>query len=225
MASPFNPREQVKPLAPSSRYSVRSHDLEDDVPSLHITKFSQRNYYCCGLAAAMFLILAVIAIVLGFTIFHVKGPRITMNGVTIEQLTITANGSLQTGSNITLLADVSIKNPNVASFKYENTTTLVYFNGTEVGEGRSPAGVAKARRTMRMNVTVDIVPAKILAVQEFFKESAEGVLTLTSFTRVHGKVKVVMVKRNVVVELNCTMTYNFTSQGIQGDKCKRRVRL
>ncbi|XP_062029368.1 uncharacterized protein LOC133745327 [Rosa rugosa] len=218
MASPFNPREQVKPLAPSSRYSVRSHDLEDDVPSLHITKFSQRNYYCCGLAAAMFLILAVIAIVLGFTVFHVKGPRITMNGVT------TANGSLLTGSNITLLADVSIKNPNVASFKYENTTTLVYFKGTQVGEGRSPAGVAKARRTMRMNVTVDIVQAKIRAVPEFSKESAAGVLNLTSFTRVHGKVKVVMVKRNVVVELNCTMTYNF-SQGIQGDKCKQRVGL
>ncbi|XP_050377683.1 uncharacterized protein LOC126794928 [Argentina anserina] len=223
MASPFSPSEQVKPLAPTSRYNVRSHDLEDDVSSLHI-KVSQRKYVqCCGLAAAMFLILAVIAIVLGFTVFHVRGPKITMNGVKIGQLT-NANGSLQTG-NITLMADVSIKNPNVASFKYENTTTLVYFHGTEVGEGRSPAGVAKARRTMSMNVTVDIFPAKILAQPEFAKESAAGALTMTSFTRVHGKVKVVMVKRNIVVELNCTMTYNITSGDTQGDKCKRRVIL
>ncbi|KAL6174771.1 hypothetical protein ACLB2K_051417 [Fragaria x ananassa] len=218
--SPFSPTEQVKPLAPSSRYSVRSHDLEDDVASLHI-KLSQRKYvHCCGLASAMFLILAVIAIVLGFTVFHVKGPKITMNGVTIT------NGSLTDGSNITIMVDVSIKNPNVASFRYENTSTLVYFNETEVGEGRSPAGVAKARRTMRMNVTVDIVPAKIVAVPEFEKESKAGALTFTSFTRAHGKVKVAMVKKSVVVELNCTMVYNLASGGIQaGDKCRRRVRL
>ncbi|XP_004300836.1 PREDICTED: uncharacterized protein LOC101297936 [Fragaria vesca subsp. vesca] len=219
--SPFSPTEQVKPLAPSSRYSVRSHDLEEDVvASVHL-KLTQRKYvHCCGLASAMFLILAVIAIVLGFTVFHVKGPKITMNGVTIT------NGSLTNGSNITIMVDVSIKNPNVASFRYENTSTLVYFNGTEVGEGRSPAGVAKARRTMRMNVTVDIVPAKILAVPEFNKESKAGALTFTSFTSAHGKVKVAMVKKNVVVELNCTMVYNLASGGIQaGDKCRRRVRL
>lgn len=217
-----SPREQVKPLAPSTRYSVRSHDLEDDVASLPIKRSQAKYVRCCGLAAAMFLILAVMAIVLGFTVFHVKGPKITMNGVTIEGL---ANGTLPTGSNITLLADVSIKNSNVASYKYENTTTWVYFNGTEVGKGRIPAGVAKARRTMRMNMTVDIVPAKIMAVPEFTKEVGEGALTMTSFTRVHGKVKVIMVKKNVVVELNCTMKYNFTSGGIQGDHCKRRVRL
>lgn len=76
-----------------------------------------------------------------------------------------------------------------------------------------------------MNMTVDIVPAKITALPEFTKEFGEGALTLTSFTRVHGKVKVIMVKKNVVVELNCTMKYNFTSGGIQGDNCKRRVRL
>ncbi|KAK9927083.1 hypothetical protein M0R45_024285 [Rubus argutus] len=199
-----SPREQVKPLAPSTRYSVRSHYLEDD--SLPIKPSQAKYVRCCGLAAAMFLILAVMAIVLGFTVFHVKGPKIKMNGVTIEGLA-SANGTLPT--NITLLVDVSIKNPNVASYKYENTTTWVYFNGTEVGEGRIPAGVAKARRTMRMNMTVDIVPAKIVAVPEFTKESRE----------------VIMVKKNVVVELNCTMKYNFTSQGIQEDHCKQRVRL
>lgn len=76
-----------------------------------------------------------------------------------------------------------------------------------------------------MNMTVDIVPAKIVAVPEFTKESGKGSLTLTSFTRVHGKVKVIMVKKNVVVELNCTMKYNFTSRGIQEDHCRQRVRL
>ncbi|KAM1025068.1 hypothetical protein ACFX15_037606 [Malus domestica] len=217
-----SPKEQVKPLAPANSHYLRSD--EEEVASLHI-KLKQRKYvHCCGCVSAVFLIIAVTAIVLGFTVFHVKDPKIKMNKVTVQRLEF-ANGNLRTDTNITLLADVSVKNPNVASFKYSNATTLVYYSGTEVGEGRTPAGVAKARRTSRMNVTVDIVPGKILGVPGLMREVASGELTMTTYTRIQGKVKVVMVKKNVVVELNCTVRYNFSSGEIQGKDCKRRVRL
>ncbi|KAB2632835.1 hypothetical protein D8674_029082 [Pyrus ussuriensis x Pyrus communis] len=217
-----SPKEQVKPFAPANSHYLRSD--EEEVASLHI-KLRQRKYvHCCGCVSAVFLIIAVTAIVLGFTVFHVKDPKIKMNEVTVQRLEL-ANGTLRTDTNITLLADVSVKNPNVASFKYSNATTLVYYSGTEVGEGRTPAGVAKARRTSRMNVTVDIVPRKILGVPGLMREVASGELTMTTYTRIQGKVKVVMVKKNVVVELNCTVSYNFSSGEIQREDCKRRVRL
>ncbi|KAM1146339.1 hypothetical protein FF1_038211 [Malus domestica] len=217
-----SPKEQVKPLAPANSHYLRSD--EEEVASLHI-KLRQRKYvHCCGCVSAVFLIIAVTAIVLGFTVFHVKDPKIKMNEVTVQRLEF-AHGTLRTDINITLLADVSVKNPNVASFKYSNATTLVYYSGTEVGEGRTPAGVAKARRTSRINVTVDIVPGKILGVPGLMREVASGELTMMTYTRIQGKVKVVMVKKNVVVELNCTVRYNFSSREIQGEDCKRRVRL
>ncbi|XP_009334495.1 late embryogenesis abundant protein At1g64065 [Pyrus x bretschneideri] len=217
-----SPKEQVKPFAPANSHYLRSD--EEEVASLHI-KLRQRKYvHCCGCVSAVFLIIAVTAIVLGFTVFHVKDPKIKMNEVTVQRLEL-ANGTLRSDTNITLLADVSVKNPNVASFKYSNATTLVYYSGTEVGEGRTPAGVAKARRTSRMNVTVDIVPRKILGVPGLMREVASGELTMTTYTRIQGKVKVVMVKKNVVVELNCTVRYNFSSGEIQREDCKRRVRL
>ncbi|KAI5329057.1 PREDICTED: late embryogenesis abundant [Prunus dulcis] len=216
-------KEQGKPLAPANSYHLRS-DEEEVIVSSH-TKLCQRKYVmCCGCVSALFLIIAVTAIVLGFTVFHVEGPRIKMNDVTIQQLEF-ANGALRLDTNVTLLADVSIKNPNVASFKYGNTTTRVYYNETEVGQGRTPAGVAKARRTMRMNVTVDIVPGEISAVPGFIKEVASGKLTVSTYTRIEGKVKILMVNKNVVVELNCKMTYNFASKEIEGEDCKRRVSL
>ncbi|PQM36621.1 uncharacterized protein Pyn_19755 [Prunus yedoensis var. nudiflora] len=217
-------KEQGKPLAPANSYHLRS-DEEEVIVSSHI-KLSQRKYVmCCGCVSALFLIIAVTAIVLGFTVFHVKGPRIKMNNVTIQQLEL-ANGTLRSDTNLTLLADVSIKNPNVASFKYENTTTMVYYREMEVGQGRTPAGVAKARRTMRMNVTVDIVPREIMVVPGFTSEVASGTLKVSTYTRIQGKVKIVMVNKNVVVELNCSMTYNFASKEIQGTKdCKPRVSL
>lgn len=147
-----------------------------------------------------------------------------MNDVTIQRLEIT-NGTLRSDTNVTLLADVSIKNPNVASFKYGNTTTRVYYNGKEVGQGRAPAGVAKARRTMRMNMTVDIVPGEISVVPGFREEVESLKLTVSTYTRIQGKVKILMVKKNVVVELNCSMTYNFASKGIEREDCKQRVSL
>ncbi|TQE08490.1 hypothetical protein C1H46_005965 [Malus baccata] len=217
-----SPKEQVKPLAPANSHYLRSD--EEEVASLHI-KLRQRKYvHCCGCVSAVFLIIAVTAIVLGFTVFHVKDPMIKMNEVTVQRLEF-ANGNLRTDINITLLADVSVKNPNVASFKYSNATTLVYYSRTEVGEGKTPAGVAKARRTSRINVTVDIVPGKILGVPGLMREVASGELNMTTYTRIQGKVKVVLVKKNVVVELNCTVRYNFSSREIQGEDCKRRVRL
>ncbi|CAB4310455.1 unnamed protein product [Prunus armeniaca] len=217
-------KEQGKPLAPANSYHLRS-DEEEVIVSSHI-KLCQRKYVmCCGCVSALFLIIAVTAIVLGFTVFHVKSPRIEMNNVTIQQRPEVANGALRSDTNVTLLADVSIKNPNVASFKYGNTTTTVFYKGTEVGQGRTPAGVAKARRTMRMNVTVDIVPEEISVVPGFTKEVASGKLTVSTYTRIQGKVKILMVNKNVVVELNCSMTYNFANTGIEEKDCKPRVRL
>lgn len=215
-------KEQGKPLAPANSYHPRS-DEEEVIVSSHIKLYQRKYVMCCGCVSALFLIIAVTAIVLGFTVFHVKGPRIKMNDVTIQRLEIT-NGTLRSDTNVTLLADVSIKNPNVASFKYRNTTTRVYYNGNEVGQGRAPAGVAKARRTMRMNMTVDIVPGEISVVPGFMKEVASGKLTVSTYTKIQGKVKILMVNKNVVVELNCSVTYNFASKGIERD-CKQRVSL
>ena len=60
------------------------------------------------------------------------------------------------GSNISLIADVSVKNPNVASFKYRNITTNLYYYGTVVGDARGPTGRAKAHRIMRMNIMLTL---------------------------------------------------------------------
>ncbi|PQQ05837.1 uncharacterized protein Pyn_37335 [Prunus yedoensis var. nudiflora] len=187
---------QGKPLAPANSYHLRS-DEEEVIVSSHI-KLSQRKYVmCCGCVSALFLIIAVTAIVLGFTVFHVKGPRIKMNNVTIQRLEL-ANGTLRSDTNLTLLADVSIKNPNVASFKY----------------GTQPLWFTTGRWR------------EIMVVPGFTREVASGTLKVSTYTRIQGKVKILMVNKNVVVELNCSMTYNFASKEIQGTKdCKPRVSL
>uniref|UniRef100_A0A2N9GUH8 Late embryogenesis abundant protein LEA-2 subgroup domain-containing protein n=1 Tax=Fagus sylvatica TaxID=28930 RepID=A0A2N9GUH8_FAGSY len=133
-------REQVKPLAPAGYHTSRSD--EDEILSNQL-KLKQRKYLkCCGCFTALLLILAVLIIVLTFTVFHIRDPMVRINSLTLQNL---ANGTVRQGVNITLIADVSVKNPNAASFIYSNSTTTIYYHGEMVGEARIPSGKAKAR--------------------------------------------------------------------------------
>ncbi|KAG5565915.1 hypothetical protein RHGRI_001737 [Rhododendron griersonianum] len=178
--------KEHRPLAPAS---IRPSS-DDQEAALYLKKIHNKKYIkCCGCILALLLIQIIVVVILIFTVFKVKNPIITMNSVTVDKLEL-INGTTipKSGSNMTLTIDVSIKNPNVASFKYPNTTTTIYYHGTS--------------------------------------DAASGILAMSSFTRVGGRVKMLsIIKKHVVVKMNCTMSINITSQAIQDQKCKRKVKL
>ncbi|XP_021289571.1 uncharacterized protein LOC110420539 [Herrania umbratica] len=211
-------REQVKPLAPSA-FQTRSDD--EEALSMQLKLKKRRYIQCCGCVAALLLIQAVVILVLFFTVFRIQDPMIRLNSVTIQRLEFFQNGSLRTDVNVTLLADVSVKNPNVATFKFNNSTTLIYYGGRVVGEGDHLQGKAKPRRTLRRNVTVDIIPEKILAVPSLMSDIASQALNISSYTRISGRVRILnIIKKNVVVKFNCTMTYRLSGQEFHGESCR-----
>lgn len=218
-------KEQAKPLALAvHQFDVNEHDA---FPVDFMSRRRQKCIKFCGCSAAVLLILVVIILILMLTIFHVKDPVLKLNSVKIDGLNLLSskNNFLQ-GLNLTVVADVSVKNPNVASFKFDNTTTNVYYNGSLVGEVRTPAGQAKARRTLRMNVTVDVMVDKIVEVERFKSDLIAGILPLSTYTRISGKVKITdVIKRSIVVKMNCTMNVNVSSQAIQDRNCRRSVSL
>ncbi|KAI3407387.1 LEA_2 domain-containing protein [Psidium guajava] len=229
-------KEQARPLAPAlyiarsdapatvrnASYIVRSD--EDEALSSHFRLRQPSCLKCCGITGALFLILAVVALALVFTVFHVKDPIVSMKRIQIPQLAqLVSNGTAPSGANITAVVDVSVKNPNAASFRYGNSTTELYYGGEVVGEGRIPAGKAAARRTQSVNVTVEVVPARIAKAARLSSDLAAGNLTMESSTRIDGRVKILkIIRKHVVVTLNCTITYVIASQEIE-EKCRRRV--
>lgn len=219
-------REQVRPLAPHLDGRLSSDD--DETASRLMKKIRRTKYIkCCGCMTGLFLVIAVVIVILIFTVFRVKDPKIKLNGFTIIKLEL-VNGTIpKPGINITLLADISVKNPNVASFKYSNTTTSLYYRGDLVGEARGPPGRAKARRTMRMNITLDLITDRLLSNPNLRADAAgSGLLTMDSYSRIGGRVNILNVfKKHVTVKMNCSMTVNISSQGIYDQKCKRKVDL
>ncbi|KAF9669014.1 hypothetical protein SADUNF_Sadunf14G0063400 [Salix dunnii] len=207
--------EQVRPLA-----LVGDRQSSDEGASLHQKK---RGKKCCAFTVAIFVILVIAIVVVRFTVFRVKDPIIKMNDVTVTRLELT-NGTIpKPGVNISLIADVSVKNPNLASFKYRTTTTTLYYHGQVVGEARNGPGHARARKTMRMNVTVDIILDRIMSNPSLNADFISGLLSMNAYTQVPGRMKIVIVKRNIVVKMNCSMALNITNQQVQTQECKQKV--
>ncbi|KAI6707667.1 hypothetical protein NL676_010629 [Syzygium grande] len=102
-------------------------------------------FKCCGIAAALFLILAIVALALFFTVFHVRDLLVQMNQAQIPQLAqLVSNGTALADTNITAFVDVSVENLKVASFRYSGSAMEISYGGEVVGEGRILVGRAAA---------------------------------------------------------------------------------
>ncbi|KAL3536765.1 hypothetical protein ACH5RR_000131 [Cinchona calisaya] len=216
-------RDQVRPLAPASE----RQSSDDEEANLYFKGDGKRRCIkCCGGIAAILLIQAIIVIILIFTVFKVKDPVIKLNGVKVDKFELINGTTPKPGTNMSLTADVSVKNPNYATFKYPNTTTTLYYHGTVIGEARGPPGKSKARRTMRMNITIDFIMDRLISHPMLNSDVGSGLLPMSSFTRIGGRVNMLkIIKKHVIVKMNCTMAVNITSRTIQDQKCKRKVKL
>ncbi|KAG6411160.1 hypothetical protein SASPL_129235 [Salvia splendens] len=126
-------REQEKPLAPV----IPANSKLSPFPPEFISHRRHRCLKCCGCSAALLLILAFTTLILTLTIFHVKHPSLEIISVKIDGL-----NSLSNNNNPTLVAGVSIKNPNAASFKFHEAATEVYYDGSweRIGRHRGRRG-------------------------------------------------------------------------------------
>lgn len=102
-----SPDQQIKPLAPFISSSHFNSQEDQDYASTHRKNIRIRKFIqCCGCATAIAVLLVVIVLVLGFTVYNVKDPQVRMNGATLISGTF-ANGATD---NVTILADISVKN-------------------------------------------------------------------------------------------------------------------
>ena len=219
---------QEKPLTPAPPPFNRLPLTVDEALSTELKKQHQgfrKRTVSCGIVAAVILVIAVVMLVLGFTVFHVKNPKIVMNSIAISGLNRVNQTDLLAGkSNLTVVADVSVKNPNVAAFKFEKSNSSLLYHDTVVGVAEVPGGTAKARRTMRLNLTFEVMVPEITGNEDFPTDLLTGILPVKSYTKINGRVKITkLIKRNVTVTMNCSVDVNVTNWGIVRQSCNRHI--
>ncbi|ERM93770.1 hypothetical protein AMTR_s00004p00269550 [Amborella trichopoda] len=90
--------------------------------------------------------------------------------------------------NVTLGLVLVIKNPNVASFKFSNSTAFAYYRGVEVAQSLDPEGRIAARGSHMLSTRVVIVADKLVTKPNFLSDILKGSLFFTSISEVSGKV-------------------------------------
>ncbi|XP_051225901.1 uncharacterized protein [Lolium perenne] len=218
-------KEPTRPLAhPSPSPSV--HPATDDDGDVEVQEEAstakrgrstaqylgkRRRALCwCGCCVTSVAVVGIVVLVLALTVFKVKDPVFSMNRVTLEDVDgdlLGADGTRPVSVNATLSADVSIKNPNVASFRYGRSETDFYYGGETVGVAYAPAGEVGAGRTARMNVTLDALADRISPHVSFMDLVFGREYDLTSYTEISGRVSVLGIyKRDLHIKVNCSIT-------------------
>uniref|UniRef100_A0A0D9V5D1 Late embryogenesis abundant protein LEA-2 subgroup domain-containing protein n=1 Tax=Leersia perrieri TaxID=77586 RepID=A0A0D9V5D1_9ORYZ len=210
--------EPTKPLALPSP-TVHPAANNDDVEAAAAAAKSGRSaqylrrrrcvIWCGGCCVTSAVVIGIVILALALTVFKVKDPELTMNRVTLEDFggDLRDTEQRQLSVNATLNADISLKNPNVASFRFDRSETEFYYAGETVGVAYAPDGEVGADRTVRMNVTLDVLADRISPNVNLTDLIFGQDYNLTSYTAISGRVNVLGIyKRNLDIKMNCSIT-------------------
>jgi hypothetical protein len=163
---------------------------------------------CCGCCVTTVVVIGVIILVLALTVFKVKEPRMTMNNVWLTAISAGPGSGIAApvAANATFTADVSIKNSNAAAFRFSRTETDVYHAGQTVSVAYAPAGRVGADRTLRMNVTVDLLADRLARAMNGTGLVYGQEYDLDTYTDINGTVNVLgIIKKDIEIKLNCSV--------------------
>ncbi|XP_062188087.1 uncharacterized protein LOC133891388 [Phragmites australis] len=159
---------------------------------------------CCGVLLAVIVVLGAVFVALYYTVFRPRSPRVVATVVGAET---SAFSILPPELNLTMHVEVTVNNPNYASFRHGDVATVVRYHGAAVGQSSVPAGDIGARTTQTIAVTVEVDAVKVVLTPYFLGEAIVGVLPFETATAVAGKAVVLGVfKVSASSEVVCEVT-------------------
>ena len=181
---------------------------------LESEKWKRSQNAKCYVYILAFVVLQV-AVILAFAliVMRVKTPSVRVRSVHVQSLTY---NETTPSLDMTIVAEIAVRNKNFGRFKFDNTTANVTYGGVLVGEGHITKARASARKTKRMNVTIEATFDRVSDAAKLRSELGSGNLTFTSVARVRGEVAVMLIKKKKTANMNCTMTVDLERQTVHG---------
>lgn len=219
--------EQVRPLAMASPDpAILEEGNRDDGPKWQSDLQKRRVMLCClGCCTLVLVLLALVVLVLAL-VFHIKNPTLSMNSIRVDGLSSVTNSSRSSPSsiNVTLTADISMKNPNNAAFRFGNSTIQFRDSaGRVVGVGPTPAGKVGTDRSLRLNLTVIVHTTSEAVKPRAGPNGTTTVVELSGYSEVEGTVNVLGVyKRHKIMVLDCNfdVDMSLSDQVINKPDCR-----
>ncbi|KAI4305118.1 hypothetical protein L6164_028504 [Bauhinia variegata] len=121
--------------------------------------------------------------------------------------------------------DITIKNPNYASFRYYNSTAYVNYRDLIVAEVPMQGQLIPARSKINLTTSADFMVAKLIEDPNFWLDFANGSLNFTSMATLPGKVAMLKtIKFKGTVNNWCDISVNISSKAVVS-KCISKIKL
>lgn len=181
--------------------------------------------------AAFVTLLAVWTVFASIVTLSERDPEIRLGSAKLTAMHISTSSNYSyraspttSSLNVTMMARVTLTNPNFGPFDYGNSTVSVLYGVTCVGVGEIEAATVEARETKEINVMVKVnigSSNKLLLVSgNFTSDIHSGILKLRSYAKLSGSVHVLkFVNKRKTMVMACIMSLNLTSHSFQHLQC------
>ncbi|XP_058075236.1 uncharacterized protein LOC131223751 [Magnolia sinica] len=194
--------------------------------SIKLSRSRKRKKIWIAISAFVLFVLLIL-LILGFTVFKPKHAITTVNSVKLSGMQVSLDPiNLRVDLNVTLDLNISVKNPNPASFRFGNSSTLLYYRDGIVGEAGIPAGEILSHKTMDMNATLALMADRLVLDSNVYSDVLSGTLPLKTSTRIAGRVTVLNVfKHHLVSYTYCDLSINVWNRTVGKSDCKYRTKF
>ncbi|KAG0599142.1 hypothetical protein M758_12G131100 [Ceratodon purpureus] len=202
--------------------------VEEDGLKTQVVKpaYKRRRWgLCCGVCFVVILALGIVAIALSQTIFKFRDPKIALNNVKVQNVSMNLDlASLSTLLSVSVSADVQVDNPNYYDFRYNNSTMVLAYHGSQVGVVELGGGTIRSRKIVDLPAVITVEALKL--VLNGLQDLTSGVASLTLNAVIPGRVNLARIyKRHVTAILNCDIDVFIGNQTLKQNTCKQTIKL
>ncbi|KAK4284410.1 hypothetical protein QN277_001248 [Acacia crassicarpa] len=186
---------------------------------------SRGQKICCGVTAIVVILLLVTSVILFLTVLKPKNPIIIIQPVKLERFDSAVSfPDLEFELNLTLGVVATVKNPNHASFTYQNSTATLSYRGNLVGE--APVNGDTVPDHGELNVSTPLVvhlADKLLNGGNIVQDFNNGVVNFISATTLQGRVKILKIFKKKATSFSTCHIYVFTKNQTIYSTCQNKV--
>ncbi|CAK9198521.1 unnamed protein product [Sphagnum troendelagicum] len=191
--------------------------------------YKRHKCLSCGVICGVLILLVVlILVILALTVFKARDPDIMVNKVTLQNLNVTFDlpTSLMPQVNLQIMLNISVHNPNKATFKYTNSTSVLYYHNLTVGQAPISAGRIGAGGTENKNLVLTVQANRFLQGMSFLNDFVAGVIPVSTVSRISGRVNILnLFKHHAVSTAYCDTTVFVTNATLKDFVCRYKVKL
>lgn len=167
---------------------------------------------------AGFVIICAVGLTFASIVLRPRNPDVKIASVTVKKL---VHGNTSSPFfNITLTAQITVKNTNFGNFKFQNTTGRIYYGSEVVGKLNIPEGRAGARAEEKINVTADLKYHGGSGIKNLSSDINSGLLELISLAKLSGRVRLLKImEKTRTPEMNCTIILDLNRDAVDNLAC------